>query len=154
MTLRIFTKIWLNFDVNTKIKFYEFCIISVGTNDVLNARARASSLYIPLQNLMRKANLLFGCRVYFQSLIPIPNQPKFVAKSVYEFNDIAVKACRSERCYFVDVFDKFLECRNFSKFFVIKRNTIDIHPNRLGQSIMARAFIPIIRNYFDPHQRS
>ena len=125
-------------------------IISVGTNDVLRSNGNVNRFYIPIQNLLRKAKLLFECQVYFQSVIPIPSKQSSTAKSVYEFNDLVIRACKSERCYFIDVFNEFLYCRSFDKFFDVKRGVCDIHPNRTGLSILARAFIKIVRNHFDP----
>ena len=50
---------------------------------------------------------------------------------------------------------KFLECANFEKFFIVDRNgETDIHPNRLGNSILARTYIAIVRGYFNPHNQS
>ena len=78
-----------------------------------------------------------------------------MAKKVYEFNEIALKVCRFERCYFIDLLDKFLKCRHFRKFFILKRNgEVDIHPNRLGNSILAKAYISIVRDYFNPRYNS
>ena len=126
-------------------------IISVGTNDVLKIRNRVSSLYIPIQNLLRKAKTLFKCKVHFQGLIPIPSQPRETADKVYEFNKIALKACQRERCYFLNVLDLFLNCNDFKKFFVLRRNgQVDIHPNKLGYSMLAKFYIKIVRDYFSP----
>ena len=137
-----------NMDINN-------VIFSVGTNDVLKIRHRVSSLYIPIQNLLRKAKAMFQCKIHFQGLIPIPNQPRETAQKVYEFNEMAIKACRSERCFYLEVISKFLECTHFEKFFIVKRNgETDIHPNRLGNSILARMYIAIVRDYFNPHNQS
>ena len=111
-------------------------IFCIGTNDILNARGNANRLYIPLQNMLRKAKLLFDCRIHLQSMIPIPSQPMYIADAVYAFNEVAVKACRAEKCYYINVFNDFLKCRDFSKFFYVKQKHVDIHPNRLGQSIL------------------
>ena len=40
-------------------------IFSVGTNDVLKIRHRVSSLYIPIQNMLRKAKAMFQCKIHF-----------------------------------------------------------------------------------------
>ena len=130
-------------------------IFSVGIHDVLKIRHRVSSLYIPIQNLLRKAKAMFQCKIHFQGLIPIPNQPRETAQKVYEFNEMAIKACRSERCFYLEVMSKFLECTHFEKFFIVKRNgETDIHPNRLGNYILARMYIAIVRDYFNPHNQS
>ena len=126
-------------------------IICIGTNDILNTRTNVSRLYIPIQNMLRKAKLMFNCKVYLQSVIPIPDQPPGVANEVYMFNKIALKACISEECKYINVFDVFLKCNHFKKFFRVKRDGyLDIHPNREGQIIIARAYISIVRDRFDP----
>ena len=129
-------------------------IISIGTNDILSSPRNVNRFFIPLQNLLRKAKLLFNCQVHFQSVVPIPSQPKHVADGVYTFNSLAVKACKSERCFYLDVFNKFLYCSSFAQFFNVKREGVcDIHPNRRGQGIIARAFIGVVRDHFDPLSR-
>lgn len=105
--------------------------------------------------MLRKAKLLFDCNVYLQSVVPIPGKPPGVADSVYNFNNAAVKACKSEKCYYLDVFNEFLDCVSFEKYFRVYPNntSIDIHPNRLGMSILARAYISVVRDKFDPFYR-
>ena len=51
-------------------------IISVGTNDILNLNDsnKISRLYGPVQSMLRKAKYLFRCKVFIQSVIPIPGQ--------------------------------------------------------------------------------
>ena len=129
-------------------------IFSIGTNDVLKSPESTSRLYIPISNLLRKAKMLFQCKIHFQDLIPIPNQPAGVADAVYKFNGVAEKACRAEKCYLIQVFREFLRCNNFSKFYYVKKNgIIDIHPNKVGQSILAKSYISIVRDYFNPRSR-
>ena len=130
-------------------------IISVGTNDILSSSRNVNRFFIPIQNLLRKAKLLFGCDVYFQSVIPIPSQPSHVANSVSIFNNLVMKACRAEHCFYMNVFNKFLECSSFDRFFSVKRNgDCDIHPNRRGQSIIAKSYISIVRDHFNPFSRN
>ena len=127
-------------------------IICVGTNDILNTNIPITRLYIPIQQMLRKAQLLFQCKVVLQSVIPIPGKSRQVADMVYQFNRTAAEACRSLGCYFLDVFNDFLQCDSFRRFFAFRRNSreIDIHPNREGCSILARAYIVIIRGSFNP----
>ena len=134
-------------------------IFCIGTNDILNADTTDAigRLYTPLEKLLRKAQVLFQCDVHLQSVIPIPTNSHRdsvrLAEKVRRFNRAAVDVCKATRCKYLDVFDDFLECDSFYKFYCTKRfnqNSIDIHPNRVGCSILARAYIPICRGYFNP----
>ena len=129
-------------------------ILSIGTNDILNIRdsRNINRLFSPLDNMLRKARSLFGCQVYAQSCIPIPGQRDDTRYATYEFNRILLRLCKQHRCYYLDVFEKFLNCWRFGELFVMKSDgRIDIHPNRAGMSILARSYIAIIRDYFDPY---
>ena len=126
-------------------------IICVGANDVLNSRSSPSRLYAPIQGMVHKAKSLFNCRVHLQNLVPIPNPTKKIVDDVYCFNDTLLRVCRTERCHYIDLFNDFRRSGDLNKLFYVKQSgNIDIHPNRLGQSIMAKAYIPIVRSYFNP----
>ena len=132
-------------------------ILSIGTNDILRLRDPTSvnSLFVPIQSMLKKAKHLYNCKVVLQGVIPIPGQPNYIRHATLQFNRMAHQICRQQKCYFLDLWDDFLDCRHFSKFYIRRRDGYcDIHPNQAGLSILARAYIGIIRNYFDPLIRS
>ena len=128
-------------------------IICVGTNDVLNAHNAkdVNKLYIPIQQLLRKAKLLFNdSRVVFQSLIPIPTESDNVVKKVQTFNILARKICRSMSCIYMNVFDNFMQDKFVNLYrWNTRNNYLDIHPSNYGNSVLARRYISVIRGKFD-----
>ena len=128
----------------------------MGTNDILSIKdyKKINRLFGPLDSMMRKATNFFGCKVYIQNCIPIPSQPDDIRYATYDFNSLLLRMCKQHKCFYVDVFEKFLNCKRFSELYVTRNNgRVDIHPNRAGMSILARTFIGIIRDYFDPYMR-
>ena len=135
----------------------ENVILSVGTNDILRIREanNVNRLYLPVEKMLRKAKDLFHCKIVMQGVIPIPSQPDDIRRGTIRFNDMVQRICQRQRCYFMDLWDNFLDCQKFSRFYVLRRDGYcDIHPNKEGMSILARAYIRVIRNYFDPYIRS
>ena len=134
-------------DREEKIKNVFIC---VGTNDVTKLQHGPNHLYLPIVNLIKKAKLLFkGANIYFQSLLPMPLLSQFTRSNVLKFNDIVLKACVAQKCFYLDVFGKFLDeyyCINPHLFrFNQSRNCIDVHLNSVGLGILARSYIDYIR---------
>ena len=131
--------------------------ISVGTNDLARLRERGvNHLYIPIENLLEKAKLYFGdADIYFQSVIPMPIKSNVIVDNLLSFNKLILKACRSQRCYYLDVFNNFLDkYGDFPKedLFRIDRrlNCLDVHLNYRGLGVLASAYISKIRGKFNP----
>ena len=130
--------------------------ICVGTNDVAKLHQGPSHLYLPIVNLLKKAKMLFkGANIFFQSLLPMPILSQFTRSNVLQFNKLALKACAAQKCYYLDVFSKFLDshnCINPRLFrFNYSRNCIDVHLNSVGLGLLARSYIEYIRPHrFNP----
>ena len=134
-------------DRQEKIKNVFICVV---TNDVTKLQHGPNHLYLPIVNLIKKAKLLFkGANIYFQSLLPMPLLSQFTRSNVLKFNDIVLKACVAQKCFYLDVFGKFLDeyyCINPHLFrFNQSRNCIDVHLNSVGLGILARSYIDYIR---------
>ena len=125
-------------------------IISVGTNDIRYCRKGVGHLFFPVKNLIHKIKTFFpDARVYLQSLIPVryqhnnPENPHIV-KNVLEFNRLLLKVAMTEDCLFFDMFGKFLDSTP-SRIPIPGLYRDTVHLSTSGLSILARAFIQIIR---------
>jgi alkylated DNA repair dioxygenase AlkB/lysophospholipase L1-like esterase len=135
-------------------------IISVGTNDVLSSRkGGVNHLYSPLEAMLEKAKLLFpDAQVHVQSMVPVPLLRDYNRDNVLNFNKLTYRVCKAARCYLIDVFSSFLYGRDGhlnDRLFRVNKYSgkTDIHPNSLGLSVLARAYIKVIRGHFDPNVR-
>ena len=128
--------------------------ICVGTNDITrNHRNGVTHLYAPIEGVLRKAMVLFPeADVYFQSLLPMPITNNRIVDDVLNFNKLVYKACKLNKCYFLDVFDKFLIDSDYLDYslYQFRNNRVDVHPSSKGLGILARAYINIIRERFNP----
>ena len=129
--------------------------ISIGTNDIRRLRNGTNHLYIPVENLLKKARTLFtGANIYFQAVLPMPLEEQYTVKNVLSFNNMVLRACAAQKCMYLDVFDKFLDPFCFPNKFLYRRNSssnrADLHLNRLGLSVLARSYIDYIRGRFNP----
>ena len=130
--------------------------ISVGTNDILRTKsAGISRLYIPLKNLVRKAQLLFNTEVFVQSVIPIPTHDDTIISDVHKVNRMLIDICRSLRCQYMNLLDRFLTRERYVNTnlyrFDRRRNRVDLHLNYAGLSLLGKAYISVIRGGFDPY---
>ena len=111
-------------------------------------------LYTPLKNMVRKAQLLFNTEVLVQGVVPIPTYDDSIVSDVHTVNRMFVDICRSLRCKFFNVLEKFLTRDRFVDVkcycYNERKRCVDLHPNRNGMSILARAYISCIRGRFAP----
>ena len=138
----------------------EKLLISVGTNDIRRV-GDIGILRGPVKQLFGKIGHLFpNCKVYVQSLLPLPLQndnDKFTNKRVLDFNRILFNECVFRRFFFMDVFypfTKFKRARSepVKRFDPLFENN-GIHPNpQKGMGVLARIYIRAIHSkYFNPH---
>ena len=135
-------------------------LISVGTNDIRRV-SDIGTLRGPLKQLCGKIGLLFpNCKVYVQSLLPLPLQndnDRLTNKRILDFNRILYNECVFRRFFFMDVFYPFTKFkRAFNE--PIKRfdplfESNGIHPNaQKGMGVLARFYIRAIHSrYFNPY---
>lgn len=130
-------------------------IINIGTNDVLTSPTDTNKRYIPIQNMVTKAQSYYPeARVHLTSVIPIPTNSLDVIKGVIDFNKMLVRICRVLHCYYIDVFDNFLDMRGYIDPIYYRydrvRGVVDIHLSKIGLGNLCRAYIKIITNRFNP----
>ena len=134
----------------------EKIFICVGTNDIRHCEEKGTrSMKVPLLYLAEQIKLMFpDAAVWFQSLLPLPWQNKFTYKNVEQFNQVIYEVCRQSQSYYLNVFQDFLVYNPYYGFsyryeplFVNYKN---IHLNRTGLSILARRYINLIHNNFNP----
>ena len=135
-------------------------IISVGTNDIRNARNGINHLRGPLKELCTTIKDLFPhAKVFFQSLLPLPlkhSRDWLTNTTVIEFNWLIYNECSFRHFYYIDAFNnfsKFNRNRNdpptrFDEFFEIN----GIHPNpKRGMGVLARLYLRALHSrYFNP----
>ena len=134
----------------------EKVFVSVGTNDIRDCRENGTRvLKAPLLYLAEQLKLLYPeAVVWFQNLVPLPWQHKFTFRNVQEFNKIIYEVCKHTQMYFLDIFNDFLvfnprynSLRRRESLFVDSKN---IHLNKFGLSRLARRYINLIHNSFNP----
>ena len=138
----------------------EKILISVGTNDIRRIND-VGTVRGPLKQLFSKICLLFpNCKVYVQSLLPLPlkdDNDRLTNKRIIDFNRILFNECVFRRFFFMDVFYPFTKFkRNFKE--PVRRydplfETNGIHPNpQKGMGVLARFYIRAIHSrYFNPY---
>ena len=104
--------------------------------------------------LIRALKTVFvGAKIFFQSLLSLPityENYKYIARNILVFNNLIFHACSHERVYIINVFNDFLK-GNVRNPYLFPVNLRDIHPNRRGLGILARAYISRIHSkFFDP----
>ena len=132
--------------------------LSVGTNDIRHCKDGIRHLKQPLANLMKflKSNLP-GAKIWFQSLPPIrTNGCKFTARNVIAMNNMIYYTCSRFKLFYMDIFGSFLNINGsinpylFPKYDETKKS-FDIHPNKRGMGVLAKAYIYIIHSkWFNP----
>ena len=99
--------------------------------------------------LIRALKTVFvGAKIFFQSLLPLPityENYKYIARNILDFNNLIFHVCSHERVYIINVKG------NVRNPYLFPVNLRDIHPNRRGLGILARAYISGIHSkFFDP----
>ena len=60
-------------------------------------------------DLIAKAKMFFPhAKIVFQSVLPMKINKDFTAYNFSSFNDLLYHICKTENCFFLDIFDKFL----------------------------------------------
>ena len=130
--------------------------VSVGTNDIRDCRENGTrALKIPLLYLAEQIKLLYpDAVVWLQNLVPLPWQHNYTFRNVQEFNSVIYEVCKHAQLYFLDIFSEFLVfnpmynvLRRRESLFVDNKN---IHLNKYGLSRLARRYINLIHNSFNP----
>ena len=128
-------------------------LISVGTNDIRHCRERGvGHLRSPLVHLAKHVKLLFpDASVWFQCIPPLPLQHKYSIRNVEGYNRLLFHACAYTGTYILsDIFDKFLYL-NYASGNLYRRESYfkspsNIHPNKVGLSVLAKSYIRIIHS--------
>ena len=130
--------------------------ICVGTNDVASLRnSTPNHLYVPIVNLLKKAKTLFnGANVYVQSVLPMTVTSRYTVGNVLYFNKLILKACAAEKCFYLDIFNNFLDKYGYNNAQLFRLNSrtnlIDVHLNSRGLGVLAKSYIDYIRGRFNP----
>ena len=107
-----------------------------------------------LFQLIRTIKSVFaGAKIFFKSLVPLPitvENYKYIAKNILDFNSLIFHVCGHERVYMLNVFREFVK-GNVRNPYLFPSNFRDIHPNRRGLGILARAYISRIHSKFFDH---
>lgn len=89
-------------------------------------------------------------KVWFQCLVPLPIQHKFSSRNVEQYNSMLFEVCEFKKIYFLDVFDKFLTYNPIRRYYFRNENfyidSSNVHLNRQGMSILARAYLKCIHS--------
>ena len=126
-------------------------IISVGTNDIRNARTGIDHLRGPLKELCTTIKDLFPyAKVYFQSLLPLPlkhNRDWSTNTTVIKFNWLIYHECTFRHFYYIDAYSKFRKFNRKGSFdpparydYYFEDNGIHPHPER-GSGILAKEYL-------------
>ena len=130
-------------------------IISVGTNDVRFKANGVHRIYTPLMIMLTKAKKLFpGTDIYLQSCLPIQPEFHWTIDNVESFNTMLERCCRETHCFYLDVVDKFLtsDPRPNGRFEIDRSYYRDnVHMSSRGLGVLAKPYIRIVRNFFDPY---
>ena len=134
-------------------------IINIGTNDILNSPSASTRQYTPLQKLVTKLKLYYPCaKVYLTSVIPIPSYNAKIPQSVLSFNRMLIRLCKAMHCFYIDVFPDMLHQgipgdRHINEDMYrwnYRKQCSDIHLSSRGLSVLARHYIKIIGDHFNP----
>ena len=130
-------------------------IVSMGTNDIRWCKSGVGHLYYPMQNFICRLKTFFpNAKIFIQSLTPVRyhrTRPEnaSVVENVLEFNKILLKVAVAEECWYFDMMDKFLDNTPFRiPVPGLFRDSVHLSPS--GLSILAKAFIKIIRGRKSP----
>ena len=125
-------------------------ILSIGINDIMYCQGRVQHLKDAYISLVHKLKLLFpDVKIFIRSVLPIKIVNQNTVQNLLKFNKLLFHICKTERCFFVDLFSTFLDNRGqFRNMALYKDN---IHLKQRGISILARKYIFIInKNTFNP----
>ena len=134
-------------------------ILNVGTNDILNSPATASRNYTPLHKIVTKLKLYYpGAKLYFTSVVPIPTHNNKISQAVLDFNKMLIRLCRATNSYYIDVLPDMLHYgfpgeRDINETMYrwdYRKRCVDIHLSNRGLSALARQYIKVIDDRFNP----
>ena len=138
----------------------EKLLLRIGTNDIRHVKD-FSLLKGPLKQLSSKINILFpNCKVYVQSLLPLPTKNDsdwLTNRRVIDFNRILFNECIFRRFFYIDAFHPFTKFKRSYKEPVKRFDPLfeksGIHPNsEKGLGVLARFYIRAIHSkYFNPY---
>ena len=125
-------------------------IISIGVNDIRYCRGKVQHLKDSYIDLIHKLKYLYpNVKVFVRSILPVKILNEFTAQNVLKFNKLLLHICRTERCYYVDVFNTFLDSSGRDRNSLLYKDNVHLKQN--GISILARKYIFIInKNTFNP----
>ena len=127
-------------------------IISVGTNDIRWKRRGVANLYTPVSKLLNKVKMLYpNTNIYVQGSLPMGIEHRNTVSNCLEYNKLLQRCCRESLCYYMDVFDEFLDRRGHLPEKSIYGDAV--HLNNVGLGRLARVYIKIVRNIFNPNIR-
>ena len=125
-------------------------IISVGTNDVRHCKGVINHLKTPFYNLIEKVKLYFpGVNIFVQSVLPVRIENQYTVINIRRFNSMLFNTCRSNNCFYIDVFRNFLTPNgHFNEALFVD----GCHLKTRSLGILARSFIRVINspNIFNP----
>ena len=131
----------------------EKVFVCVGANDIRNCRNNGvRHLKSPLVSLVDQIKMIFpDALVWFQCLLPLPMQHQYSVRNVEQFNKLLLEVCTYKEVYFLGhVFKKFLVFNLMSNCYLRREslfpNRVNIHPNKLGLSIIASHYIRLIHS--------
>ena len=128
-------------------------ILSVGTNDIRNnQKSSVGHLYSPMENLIAKIKTYYpGAIIYIQCLLPQRVTNAYTVSNVQGFNRLLFKLCALNQCFYLDIFEDFLDRNNHPNPTLYRQD--GVHLSAKGLSMLARAFISKIRGRFNPITR-
>ena len=153
-------------DVSQQLDFYflsddhqntiaEKVFICVGANDIRSCGVNGvRHLKSPLVSLVDQIKRTFPTAlIWLQCLLPLPLQHQYSVKNVEQYNKLLLEVCSYKKVYFLgDLFRKFLVF-NLMRGCYLRRESLfmhnykdNIHPNKLGLSILASYYIRIIHS--------
>ena len=133
------------------IKVVDQAILSIGINDIRYCRGKVQHLKEAYINLIHKLKLMFpNIKIYVRCVLPVKIVNEFTVINIIKFNKLLLHICKTEHCYFINIFRDFLNPDGRFCNMALYRN--DVHLKQRGTGIIARKYIFIInKNTFNPH---
>ena len=133
------------------VKVVDRAIISVGINDIRNCRGKVQHFKEAYINLIHKLKLMFpNISIYVRCILPVKIVNEFTVTNIIKFNKLLLHICKTEHCYFINIFRDFLNPDGRFRNMTLYRN--DVHLKQRGTGIIARKYIFIInKNTFNPY---
>ena len=126
--------------------------VCVGANDIKHCRENGvRHLKQPLVSLVEQIKEIYpDANVWFQCMVPLPLQHQYSVRNVEQFNKMLFEVCSFMKVYYLDIFKQFLvynphrRCSYRNEYLFFDRR--NIHFNRVGLSLLARAYIRCIHS--------